>query len=272
MSEWFEARAPIEVKSGIKAQSKRGAFAQKWWGKRWLEVLHNFNIASRLARGRSYARKGQVAALTIDKGIVSASVQGSRKAAYKVTIKLKAFGVRQWGSVLDKLLEQPIYSARLLNNEMPEEIESLFTDAGLSLFPTTNSDLQTDCSCPDWSNPCKHIAAVYYLMAEAFDTDPFLLLKLRGMDREQFLEELGSLLPQDTTAPETERIPLPLTAMGFWHGLAVETPDRSPEKAPPKIHAALPKRLGALKFWRGNQPMLEQLERMYAAINRGETD
>ena len=40
------------------------------------------------------------------------------------------------------------------------------------------------CSCPDSEVPCKHLAATFYLLAEAFDEDPFLILRWRGRDRE----------------------------------------------------------------------------------------
>ena len=75
---------------------------------------------------------------------------------------------------------------------MPQDIEQAFADSGLSLFPAKMKDLETDCSCPDWSNPCKHIAAVYYLLGEEFDRDPFLIFKLRGMEREGLVGLLKS--------------------------------------------------------------------------------
>ena len=86
------------------------------------------------------------------------------------------------------LSQQVIFTAKLLAGEMPQDIEQAFTDAGLSLFPAQSKDLDTECSCPDWSNPCKHIAAVYYLLGEEFDRNPFLIFKLRGMEREESFE------------------------------------------------------------------------------------
>src|SRR5205809_401054 len=74
--------------------------------------------------------------------------------------------------------------------EMPQDIERAFTGAGLSLFPESGREIATACSCPDWSNPCKHVAAVYYLLGEAFDRDPFLIFRLRGMDRDEFTSVL----------------------------------------------------------------------------------
>jgi len=75
---------------------------------------------------------------------------------------------------------------------MPQTIEEGFSDCGISLFPKKKADLKTNCSCPDWSNPCKHIASVYYLLAEQFDHDPFLIFKLRGKSKEEIVEALRS--------------------------------------------------------------------------------
>ncbi len=262
----YAATSPREVKGGIKAQSKRGAFASKWWGKRWTQTLESFDIGARLSRGRSYARKGQVASLEIGKGRVSAKVQGSRSSAYRIAIELKVFGDKQWQQIIDRLVEQPIFAAQLLGSEMPEDIETIFADVGLSLFPQKSRDLQTDCSCPDWSNPCKHLAAVFYLMAEVFDQDPFLLFQLRGMEREEFLGLLkDSGAGQDAAAeeaePEAQPEPLPLDARAFW-GENTES-ESSAKPYPLRLHAALPRRLGALPFWRSDKDFIQQMEILY---------
>ena len=86
--------------------------------------------------------------------------------------------------------DKPGYAARLLAGELPHEIEDVFAEAGAALFPERGSHLITSCTCPDWATPCKHAAAVCYLMAEAFDDDPFLLLAFRGREREALLAEL----------------------------------------------------------------------------------
>ena len=267
--DWYEPASPKEVKGGIKAQSKRGSFTDKWWGKLWIQTLESFNIGARLSRGRTYARLGQVASLDIGKGNVSAKVQGSRSEAYRISIKLKTFTEKQWHQIITGIIEKPIFAARLLGNEMPEEIESVFKKAGLSLFPKRQRDLETDCSCPDWSNPCKHIAAVFYLMAEAFDKDPFLLFKLRGMEREEFLNALqeSSVTPDATgeiidEKPRIDPEPLPLDYNGFWEQNSTFTKPVS-GVTPVRLHAALPKRLGSLTFWRSNKDFIDEMERIY---------
>lgn len=268
--EWYAPSTPKKVKGGIKAQNKRGSFSRKWWGKRWIEVLESFNIGARLSRGKSYARKGQVISLDIEKGHVEAMVQGSRSGAYHVSLKFKTFTSAEWKGLVSSLAEQPIFAATLLTNEMPEDIESVFHGAGLSLFPKNKSDLETNCSCPDWSNPCKHIAAVYYLMAEAFDNDPFLIFRLRGMEKDKLLTMLQGVVPSESEVPaEEESIPDPLPKEPdlFWSG-TLEEEKSSPPAAPPKIHAALPRRLGSLPFWRSEKTFFETTEDIYESASQ----
>jgi len=268
--DWYEPSRPKEVKGGIKAQSKRGSFSQKWWGKLWISTLENFDIGARLSRGRSYARMGQVASLEIKKGCVYAEVQGSRKEAYRICIKLKTFTEEQWLKVIAGILEKPIFAAQLLGNEMPQEIESVFKKAGLSLFPQKKEDLETGCSCPDWSNPCKHIAAVFYLMAEAFDKDPFLLFKMRGMERNEFvdlLQHTGANVDKDGSQTlaavlKIEHESLPADPGLFWGQSPAIVPGAG-GLTPVVLHAALPKRLGSLAFWRSDKNFIDEMESIY---------
>src|SRR5215218_651606 len=193
--EYYPKSTPRQAKGGIKAQSKRGGFGESWWAKRWIQVLESFNIGARLSRGRSYARNGQVLAIAIEKGKVEAKVQGSRPRPYDVTIEVKTLSESEWAKVIDALGRQALFAAKLLAGEMPQDIEPLFQEVGLSLFPAKLGDLTTACSCPDWSNPCKHIAAAYYLLGEEFDRDPFLIFTLRGLGRDALIAALGAAGP-----------------------------------------------------------------------------
>jgi len=150
-------------------------------------VLEDIGLGNRLARGRNYARQGQVVSLDIDAGLVSALVQGSRSRPYRVRIGIRAFGKGEWAGLEADLAASAWYTAKLLAGEMPEDIEDVFSAAGLSLFPSAAPELSLDCSCPDYEVPCKHIAAAFYLLAEAFDEDPFTILAWRGRDREDLL-------------------------------------------------------------------------------------
>ena len=102
-----------------------------------------------------------------------------------------------------------VLSARrtLLSGEVPDDIEEVFSRVGLALFPQGSHDLPMDCSCPDWSVPCKHLAAVFYVLAERFDDDPFEILAWRGRDREDLLASLDvatSDVEEDSVVPLVE--------------------------------------------------------------------
>jgi uncharacterized Zn finger protein len=181
---------PIRVEGGLRAKSRRGAIGETWWSRRFVGVLEQFHEEGRLERGRAYARAGQVLRLEIEPGVISATVQGSRRTPYRVRIEVKKLRDAEWRRVEDAMAAKAVFLARLLAGEMPERIEDAFTVSGLSLFPSTASDLRGECSCPDWGNPCKHVAAVYYLVGEAFDDDPFLIFRWRGRSRERLLQEL----------------------------------------------------------------------------------
>lgn len=259
-----------EVQGGIKAQSRRGDFAASWWGKRWIKVLESFDIGERLSRGRTYARKGQVMDIEIEKGAVRAAVQGSRSRPYEVEIRFRPLSRAQWYQISKTLADRFIALAKLLAGEMPEDIEEVFQAAQLSLFPHQLRDLETDCSCPDWSNPCKHTAAVFYLLAEEFDRDPFLLFKLRGLTREELFELIGYapaalvITTGENRNGASEPVPEepPLEPASFWGG--EEWPgDLFEEVRLSEVAAPLPKRLGKFPFWRGRTPFLEALEPLY---------
>ncbi|MEW2481747.1 SWIM zinc finger family protein [Mycobacterium sp. NPDC049093] len=191
MSDWYPPSRP-RAADGLKARSARGAIAQTWWSQRFIEVLEAMGMGSRMQRGRNYARRGQVISLEIGPGLVTAEVQGSRVRPYRVRIGIAAFGKGEWLQIEAVLAENALYTAALLAGEMPCDIEDVFGALELPLFPTTARDLSLDCSCPDFAVPCKHLAATFYLLAEAFDEDPFTILAWRGRDREDLLENLSA--------------------------------------------------------------------------------
>jgi uncharacterized Zn finger protein len=186
----YSSTGPIAVEGGIKARSKRGAIGEQWWSQRFIGVLESYGIGGRLQRGRSYARKGQVIEFSLGTGKVAARVQGSRPTPYNVTITVLPLTATQWREVEARLAAQALFRARLLAGEMPAEIEQVFADCGTPLFPRSARDMEMDCSCPDWEIPCKHLAAVCYVLAEAFDNDPFEMLAWRGKGRDDLLAAL----------------------------------------------------------------------------------
>jgi uncharacterized Zn finger protein len=218
---WWRDEAPAKprkVEGGSQINSTRGPVARTWWSLRFLSVLEQLGVGGRLSRGRTYARAGQIVSLDVDAGGAVAQVQGSRPQPYKVRIGIPAFGKAEWALVTQALAGQAVYAAALLNGEMPREIEQVFDEVGLSLFPAGQRDLAMDCSCPDYAVPCKHLAAVFYVLAERFDADPFQILALRGRDRETLLEELRTRRAAAAPA-EADGSPALADAMGsFWTG------------------------------------------------------
>jgi len=208
-----------------------------------------------------------VLSIDIEQGTVDAEVQGSRPWPYQVNVRVKTLKKKDWRKLAPVLAKRAIFSAKLLAGQMPEDVEEAFKDAGLSLFPSRGSDLNTDCTCPDWSNPCKHVAAVYYLLGEEFDRDPFLIFKLRGIEREELTGLLGSQL-ESTPATKQEEEPdlppesLPEDPEAFWGHTGGEY-DLGEEVFIPAISAALPSRLGNFPFWQGQEGFLTSMEKIY---------
>ncbi|MBN2197227.1 MAG: SWIM zinc finger family protein [Polyangiaceae bacterium] len=163
-----------------------------WWGQRWIEALENVlcGDSARLARGRTYARAGRTHDLVVKGGKVTAKVTGSRATPYKITIELTELSAPAWKKAIDGLTKKAQFSAELLAGQMPQAIDEVFVEAGVSLFPKQRADLKTSCSCPDWGDPCKHVAATHYVLGEALDRDPFLLFELRGRTKDQVLDAL----------------------------------------------------------------------------------
>ncbi|NBE85337.1 SWIM zinc finger family protein [Micromonospora rubida] len=195
---------PRRVDGGLRARSTRGAIGRSWWSRRFLEVLESFALGTRLTRGRSYARAGQVLSLDIAPGVVTARVQGSRPQPYRVRIALEPFPTALWHRIEAELAAQAFFSARLLAGDLPAELEELCAGAGAPLFPARVDELAQRCDCPDFAVPCKHLAAAFYLLAEAFDADPFELLHWRGRRRAELLDRLRDLRAAAPTAGRAE--------------------------------------------------------------------
>jgi uncharacterized Zn finger protein len=153
-------------------------------------MLESVGFGGRLQRGKRYARTGQVISMDVTAGQVTASVQGSRAKPYKVFIVTQVLSADEWDAAETVMSKSAVFMAKLLAGDMPEEIEEAFVGSSGPLLPESADAFDSACSCPDWENPCKHIAAVYFLLAEAFDRDPFLIFKWRGRDKETLLTNL----------------------------------------------------------------------------------
>ena len=246
-----------------------GKIGATWWGKRWIEALERISAdySSRLARGRTYARAGRVHDLSIAPGLVGARVTGSRRSPYRVSLRIAVLSPAAWDAAVVAMGEQAVFAAELLAGRMPNEIDEAFRAAGASLFPAAAGDLETDCSCPDWANPCKHVAATHYVLGEAFDKDPFLLFELRGRGRDDVLAALrrlrGAVEPHSAPAiatvsvagsdpAELERLRAPVAHLRFAFD-------------PPASPGALLRQLGDPPSWRLDESPADLLAAAHGA-------
>lgn len=201
-------------------------FARTWWGNAWVTALEEGALdAARLARGRGYAVRGNVDAITVTPGLVLAYVQGSRPRPYRVQVRLRTLGDDDWQRFLDAAVERPGHIAALLDKELPRSL----ADCGVPLLPGPG-DLAPQCGCPDSGHPCKHAAALCYQTARLLDADPFVLLLLRGRGERELLDALARLNAARAARAAQDRGPAPLP--GVRAGAALAAPIRPPLPAP----------------------------------------
>lgn len=212
----------------------RRMFGRTWWGAAWVDALEQRAKLdpNRLPRGRTYARKGTVSGLSVGAGEVSARVRGSRPQPYKVTIKMRVFTAGEWDTLLGVVGTQLGHTAALLDGELPGALTEQAREAGVDLLPGPG-DLKPRCSCPDSANPCKHVAAVYYLVADEVDKDPFVLFLLRGRPRDDVLTELRARrAPRDETPKLPKRVDVGLTPRAAYGRRLAPIPALPP---PPRV-------------------------------------
>jgi uncharacterized Zn finger protein len=170
-----------------------------WWGQRFLAALEGFTDSARLQRGRRYSGDSRILAFDIADGLVSATVRGNvnpyygvyKEPRYQTRIRMTPIAPASWAQAIAHLGSNAALVAKLLMREMPDTIDAAFAGMRLHLLPANRKDFAlTECSCPDYANPCKHIAGVYYRLAAQLDRDPFLLFELRGLSREELHQAL----------------------------------------------------------------------------------
>lgn len=208
--------------------------AGTWWGNAWVTALEEGALdVARLERGRGYAERGHVDAVTVTPGLVLAYVQGSRARPYRVQVRLRTLGDADWDRFLDAAVERPGHIAALLDKELPHSLADL-ADRGVPLLPGPG-DLTPQCSCPDSGHPCKHAAALCYQTARLLDADPFVLLLLRGRGERELLDALSRRNAARAARAAQDRGPAPLPGVRAGEVLARRAlpPLPAPLPAPP---------------------------------------
>jgi uncharacterized Zn finger protein len=273
-------------------------FSRTWWGQRFITALEKIMDSGRLSRGRSYARNGKVLNFEIKGGLITAKVRGSvnpyfgvyKEPLYTTTIDFKSISAANWSAAIAYVASKASLISRLMLNEIPDNIDDAFAKLDLHLLPHRKDDFKTKCSCPDWSNPCKHIAGVYYLLAAQLDRDPFLLFELRGLSRESLQKELaksplGQALSAELTlekaAPEpdlsyftqptVQQSVAVASLKDFWHGTkrlpqTIEVPTLG------SVPAILVKKQGDFPpFWDKESSFVETMEELYGRVRTKNT-
>ncbi len=266
-----------------------------WWGKKYIEALEGFIDPGRLSRGRSYANENRIKQYAMEGNRISAQIRGNinpyfgvyKEPLYKTTIELKAIGEADWEEVIQQLGSQAAFVSRLLLNEVPDNIEEPFEALGLHLLPRSMKDLKTQCTCPDYANPCKHVAGLDYFLAAKLDQDPFLLFELRGLPRSELSRQLlatplGRALTQALnvaelplqfsasyfTRPLQKAYSKQLPAEEFWRGLK-RLPEQIDPATPPAVAALNIKKGGNFPgFWKRDNSFIEAMELFYEAVRK----
>lgn len=265
-----------------------------WWGERFLAALETFTDSGRLARGRSYANPGRILEHGFEKGTMRARVRGNinpyfgvyEEPIYRTSIALGRIDAKDWARLIEHIGARADLVTRLLMHEMPENIESAFDDLGRHLLPHDQRDITTKCSCPDWANPCKHVAGLYYVMARELDGDPFLLFEWRGLARDDLRAALArttlgrvladALAPRETpiepaasyyTVPVRGPAPAALDVRQFWQGAKRLPPPPGAPAAGPRVPALLIKRQGDYPaFWPKSASFIGVMETVYERV------
>lgn len=249
----------------LKKRPRKRRFGGKWWSGLWIKALESFGWTSRLQRGRSYARDGQVLKLVVEPGLISGLVQGSRPDPYQVDVRLEVIPPKEWRRIIYIMAQRASFAAKLLAGEMPQNIEKAFEQARVSLLPREERDFHAECSCPDRVNPCKHIAAVHYIAADEFDHDPFMIFKLRGMPKETLLEALRDRRgggKRFDRRHHGEQEDVPADPEVFWRA-GPRLHEFWVSIQPPEVEMAVLKRLGKPPFWRDPADFNQLMTQIY---------
>jgi uncharacterized Zn finger protein len=184
------------------------------WSEQFLGMLESLRMPAVFQQGRRYARSGKVRSLGISTSLVTGLVVDDDGETYRARIAVRAYSAADWRRIERALAAEAVHAARLLAGDLPDDLDSLLTGYGLSLFPTELTDIALECSCAAWHKPCAHVAATCYVLAESFDADPFGILAWRGRGRTELLDNLRELRAAPDVAARPAR-PAPPTA-GFW--------------------------------------------------------
>ncbi len=184
---------------GITLRSRRGPVGRTWQGQALQTALEAMLGRAGTSRGKADARAGNVQWIDVAAGRVRGGVRGIDDAEYEASIDLPVFRPGDREAALAILQGHPDLAARLASGELPEAVHEELAAQEVPLLPSGASQLSHDCSCPEWPGPCRHVAALAFVLVEAVDEAPLHLLTLRGLALEDLVAPLGSSAPTGAT-------------------------------------------------------------------------
>ena len=211
------------------------AIAQTFWGKSWCANLEAYSdYENRLPRGRSYVRNGAVLDLRLDAGKVSALVQGS--SLYKIEIGITALPKKAWEQFTRRCAGKVTNLLDLLQGRLSKEILQEMATPGTGLFPAPK-EIKLSCSCPDWADMCKHVAAVLYGVGARLDEKPELFFTLRGVDVQDLITSASATATTSLAGATAADTALADTDLSALFGVEIESSGSVPVPKPKKVAA-----------------------------------
>lgn len=192
-----------------------------FWGRSWCRHLEGYSdYEFRLPRGRSYLRNGRVYNLSIDSGAVSASVVGS--SLYEVLVRVAPLDAESWQRIQTECAGGVGSLLDLLAGRLGPGVMEVICNRDTGIFPAPR-EIRMSCTCPDWADMCKHVAAVMYGVGVRFDSDPALFFKLRGVDPLDLFRNSAQAVQPDSASSDHEILGEDLGAL-FGIDLVGESP------------------------------------------------
>ena len=145
------------------------AFAKTWWGEKWLDALEGVYWTNRIGRGKTYANTGRVYDILIKDNLALAKVRGNYRSYYNVSVEFEEFSKKEKNTIIKTVYENPSIISALLNHKVPKELYTKLKANGVDVFPTSSSDIDASCNCPDYALICKHIAGLVHMIALEID-------------------------------------------------------------------------------------------------------
>ncbi len=204
------------------------SIAKTFWGKAWCDHLESYSdYENRLPRGRTYVRNGSVIDLKMAEGEVTAMVSGS--SIYKVKIAISPVIKEKWNKIVEECSGKIDSLIELLQGKSSKAVMEVMTHSEKGLFPDPN-EIKLNCSCPDWADMCKHVAAVLYGVGSRLDVRPEDLFLLRKADHAELIAKAGKTSFSKAPADDSEQI-LADSDLSSLFGIDVkDTPKAKPTK------------------------------------------